>query len=550
MVASSEQRSTPVKKVRHSHAWRCCYGLLRLVAFVVVTGILAFPLPAQINPTTAAATRVEPGLEQAIHWRWRIVPSDDKDWGLPLPVASPAPAADAAGPALDQIPAGTGNPGPAATPPAPERPTQYEVQKGDALILIGKKFGMTPQQLKAFNGLEKDTIRVGQVLKIPTLDELKAIPAPPTPPPKPEPPPLDTKARRKEARSAPSANPAPIFETQRQEDLRLQVFLDREQFSTGPIDGTPGPMLATVSQLYRENHEGAQDVEAFKQKLQKTVPDPLAHYTLKPEDFRFISVPEGKKVSTRTKGANTAAEVPAPKYEELVAAPWLAYRSAWEFVAERFHCDESFLRRLNPQLKGAPAAGAHFKVPNVVPFEIEHAFQDPLQPPGDPEHAVTAAVVGLSRLEISRDGKLLAVMPMAVARPDLRGRGSWTILDAVPRPRLATLRELKDPRATRSAPVDTLVGDPNKIAPPPAVAASTTLSSEQYLAAGPNNPVGIVWVNLAKAKSTEPLPYGLHGTSIPSRMKTQEGIGGIRLTNWDIARAVRLLPAGTPLLWK
>jgi lipoprotein-anchoring transpeptidase ErfK/SrfK len=62
--------------------------------------------------------------------------------------------------------------------------------------------------------------------------------------------------------------------------------------------------------------------------------------------------------------------------------------------------------------------------------------------------------------------------------------------------------------------------------------------------------VGVVWMNLAKAKSTEPLPYGLHGTSIPNRMKTQEGIGGIRLANWDIARVVRLLPPGTPLHWK
>jgi hypothetical protein len=62
--------------------------------------------------------------------------------------------------------------------------------------------------------------------------------------------------------------------------------------------------------------------------------------------------------------------------------------------------------------------------------------------------------------------------------------------------------------------------------------------------------VGIVWINLAKAKSTEPLAYGLHGTSIPQRIKSQEGIGGIRLANWDIARAVRLLPAGTALQWK
>jgi lipoprotein-anchoring transpeptidase ErfK/SrfK len=62
--------------------------------------------------------------------------------------------------------------------------------------------------------------------------------------------------------------------------------------------------------------------------------------------------------------------------------------------------------------------------------------------------------------------------------------------------------------------------------------------------------VGIFWIDLAKAGSTEPLPYGLHGTSSPDRMNAQQSLGGLRLTNWDIARAVRLLPVGTPLEWR
>jgi hypothetical protein len=137
------------------------------------------------------------------------------------------------------------------------------------------------------------------------------------------------------------------------------------------------------------------------------------------------------------------------------------------------------------------------------------------------------------------------VMPLGLARPDLRGRGSWTILDAFSGPKLATLQEAKD------APKQALA-DPSAAEQPatPTVPPKAALATEQYLPAGPNNPVGVVWINLAKAKSTEPLPYGLHGTSIPGRMRTQEGIGGLRLANWDIVRAVRLLPAGTPLQWK
>jgi lipoprotein-anchoring transpeptidase ErfK/SrfK len=85
--------------------------------------------------------------------------------------------------------------------------------------------------------------------------------------------------------------------------------------------------------------------------------------------------------------------------------------------------------------------------------------------------------------------------------------------------------------------------------PSPEPVIAVPLEKEQYLASGPNNPVGVLWINLAKSGGTDPLPYGLHGTSNPAKMKL-EGIGGLRLTNWDVARAARLIPAGTPLQWK
>jgi lipoprotein-anchoring transpeptidase ErfK/SrfK len=165
-----------------------------------------------------------------------------------------------------------------------------------------------------------------------------------------------------------------------------------------------------------------------------------------------------------------------------------------------------------------------------------------LQPAANPQKPVTAAVVELSRLEIFQGGKLVAVMPLASARPGLRGRNAWTILDAISRPRMATKQEPRDVTAANAATADAVsIAAPAPVPP---------LEKEQYLAAGPNNPVGIIWINLAKSKSTEPLPYGLHGTSIPGKMTTLEGIGGLRLANWNIARAVRLLPPGTPLQWK
>jgi len=223
--------------------------------------------------------------------------------------------------------------------------------------------------------------------------------------------------------------------------------------------------------------------------------------------------------------------------------PMLAYRTPWEFVAERFHCRESYLRALNPKLPAQPVSGADFIVPNVIPFEIEKALDEPLQPQADPANPVTAAVIGLSQLNIYQGGRLLAVFQLSPARPGLHGRGSWTILDVIPRPQLATFQEERPELSRKAVPAGTI---PTSAPSPP----KPMLSSEQFLAAGPRNPVGILWINLAKANSTEPLPYGLHGTSVPDQMNALESIGGFRLANWDISRAVHRLPSGTPLEWK
>jgi len=134
-------------------------------------------------------------------------------------------------------------------------------------------------------------------------------------------------------------------------------------------------------------------------------------------------------------------------------------------------------------------------------------------------------------------------MPIAPARPGLKGKGTWKILDSLPRPRLATLQE---PRDVPKQPTNSFFTGEQSVP----TGQAPVLTTEQYLPAGPNNPVGILWLNLAKSDSTDPLPYGLHGTGIPAQMKSRSGIGGFRLTNWDIIRAAHLLPVGTALVWK
>ena len=53
--------------------------------------------------------------------------------------------------------------------------------------------------------------------------------------------------------------------------------------------------------------------------------------------------------------------------------------------------------------------------------------------------------------------------------------------------------------------------------------------------AGPNNPVGVVWVDINKEH------FGLHGTPEPSTIGRTESHGCIRLTNWDAVKLGRLV---------
>ena len=62
--------------------------------------------------------------------------------------------------------------------------------------------------------------------------------------------------------------------------------------------------------------------------------------------------------------------------------------------------------------------------------------------------------------------------------------------------------------------------------------------------AGPNNPVGVVWIDLSKEH------YGLHGTPEPGNIGHTESHGCVRMTNWDAARVAALVKPGTPVLFR
>lgn len=460
---------------------------------------LPAPLPAQ---APAAPRTVEAGLETAVQWRWQVATSDPAVWGWRL--------------ADDPATGGSTAPGGQTLARPPENPSQHTVGRGDSLYAISRRYGLTVEQLQLANDLKSEVIHPGQVLRIPTMAELRAL-QPPPPPPKPgQPAPAPKKAPERQLPQVARASARVVL---------LQAYLDRQGFSTGPIDGQEGMMFDAALAAYEAEHPGELTFDAGRKPAAlEAMGEAFTDYVLKYEDLRWINPP-----APADKGRGKAASAPPePTWESLVAGPFLAYRSAWEFVAERFHCSESFLRRINPGVKNPERPGSVFLVPNVAPFEIENALADPIRPRPDPAAPVTASIIGGTRLEIRRHERLIARLPVSAARPGLRGRGTWKVLGTVPRPRLVSTGEPSD--AKKGAP------------PPPA--------AELVLPPGPNNPAGLLWLHLAKKGSDTVLPYGLHGTSIPGYLNRQESVGGFRMTNWDIVRTARLLPEGTELKWQ
>ena len=62
------------------------------------------------------------------------------------------------------------------------------------------------------------------------------------------------------------------------------------------------------------------------------------------------------------------------------------------------------------------------------------------------------------------------------------------------------------------------------------------------IAPGPHNPVGLVWIALAKGEG-----YGLHGTSEPRLLSKTFSHGCVRLTNWDALELASMVHGGTPV---
>lgn len=257
--------------------------------------------------------------------------------------------------------------------------------------------------------------------------------------------------------------------------LRAQVLLGRAHFSPGVIDGYYGENTERAIRAYRAAHglpdSGEVDAAMWEQ-WNGNAPEVLVRYQIAEEDVAgpFVNIPSDMMAKARL-GA-------------------LGYSSAAEALGEKFHCTPDLLRRLNPG-RDLSKAGETILAPNVAHLPplpaISHVVVD------ESDRSVTARAA---------DNSVVAWYPASTgSRHDPLPIGEWKINGVSRNPVFQY-----NPKLFWDADAS---------------------HAKAKIAAGPNNPVGVVWIDLSKEH------YGIHGTPEPATIGKTQSHGCIRLTNWD-----------------
>lgn len=297
--------------------------------------------------------------------------------------------------------------------------------------------------------------------------------------------------RKQKGRAHPAKKLAPSVQPVDSQILATQVMLDRAGYSPGEIDAQHGSSTERALDAYTKNGGNPQ---ALPQ-------DPLTSYTITERD---------------TAGPFTRA-IPTDMME-MAKLSTLGYTSLIEALGERFHVSPQLLRRLNPQ--ATFSAGETIKVPDVA-----NTVAPVGPPPGRQNDSSSPAVTTVTVRKSTSDlvvtdnaGKVLMYAPVTTgSEHDPLPIGEWKVTG--------------------------VQHDPTFHYNPALFWDAEPTHSKATIPPGPNNPVGVVWVDITRPH------YGLHGTPEPSKIGKTESHGCVRLTNWDALKLASLVRTGTRVMF-
>lgn len=256
---------------------------------------------------------------------------------------------------------------------------------------------------------------------------------------------------------------------------KAQVMLDNAYSPAGAIDASSGPKTDKAIRAFQVIYGLPKTGKLDKVTWDKLVElnrgqNVFVEYTISAADV-------DKKLYVNSMPSD---------YGEKAKMKHLGYTRVSEMIGEKFHLDEAYLKRLNPNAKFVAGekiivANVHNKLPADITLIVAHKTAKQLYLFNSKNQ-----MVGSFPATFGNDPKALV--------------GEHTITGVARNPWYSY------------SPSNFVQG--NNLKP---------LS----LPPGPNGPVGNIWIGLSKKS------FGIHGTPDPSKISTNNSHGCIRLSNWD-----------------
>ncbi len=327
--------------------------------------------------------------------------------------------------------------------------------------------------------------------------------------------------------------------------MQAQVVLDRLGFTPGVVDGRDG--LSTRNAI-----SGFQEANGLPVtgKLDPATSQALARWNNIPAT-RVVTIPADF-------AAGPFAKLPEEPADQA-QLPALGYETLDEKLAERFHTTVATLAELNPELTGGQSAmGTGSAGVTPSPTASSPAPGSPLPSRFSAGQQVRVPNIGGDQIEPAsvQDAKWLSTLamlgvgseqPPAAKIVVSKSKGTLKAFDSADKLMgmfTATMGSTNDPLPLGEWKIKGVARNPPFHFNPKLFWDVSDSVSKELLPAGPNNPVGVAWIDLNKEH------YGIHGTPKPETIGRAESHGCVRLTNWDVARLAQMVSPKTQVLFE